>query len=73
VDDNRGVMLAFGLILLWVAGVCFFAAFHPGGVTNSDGNPAQNPADVLKWLLTKAGEGSATPEGSNKDASVQTT
>lgn len=59
-DDSRGVMLAFALILFWVAGVAFFTAFHPGGVQNEDGTPAQNPVDVLKWIITRLGEGSGT-------------
>jgi hypothetical protein len=65
--DNRGVLLAFSLLLFWVAGVCFFAAFHPGGVSLSDGSPAQNPADIIKWLMTQASLGSGPGAGSDSD------
>jgi hypothetical protein len=59
VEDNRGVMLAAGLLFLWIAGVAFFTAFHPGGLTNADGTPAQNPGDVVKYLLQRGGEGAS--------------
>ena len=66
-DDNRGVMLAAALLFLWIAGVAFFTALHPGGITTdgkqaeADGsNLANNPVDVLKFLLTKGGQGAST-------------
>jgi hypothetical protein len=58
-DDNRGVMLALALLLFWIAGVAFFVAFHPGGVTKDNGDSAQNPVDVLKFLLAKEGSGAS--------------
>lgn len=42
--------LALGFLLLWVAGVAMFAAFHPGGVM-VEGKPAKNPADILRYLI----------------------
>lgn len=73
-DDNRGVMFAACLFFFWVAGVAFFTAFHPGGLTTdgaapeADGsNAAKNPVDVLKFLMIRGGEGAST------SADVQTT
>lgn len=64
-DDNRGVMLALALLLFWVAGVALFFAFHPGGVKLTDSSTgkesdAQNPVDVLKYVLQKGGIGAST-------------
>lgn len=55
--DAKGVQLAAALLLLWLAGVAFFVAFHPGGIQMPGGESANNPVDVLKYLLTKGGEG----------------
>lgn len=69
-------MFAIGLLLLWIAGVAFFAAFHPGGVTNPDGSAASNPADIIKWLMVKGGEGanaSTSAGGGTSDPNAQTT
>jgi hypothetical protein len=59
VDDNRGVMLALALLLFWTAGIAFYFAFHPGGVRLSTGEDAQNPVDVLKYLIEKGGIGAS--------------
>lgn len=56
-SDNRGVMFAVALLLFWIAGIAFFTAFHPGGITKENGDSAQNPIDVIKYLLEKGGEG----------------
>lgn len=69
-NDSRGVMLAFALLFFWGAGVAFFVAFHPGGVTNADGSPAQNPADVLKYLLAKGDQGASASSASTGSAPV---
>jgi hypothetical protein len=58
-DDNRGVMFAIALLLFWIAGLAFFTAFHPGGITKDNGDAAQNPTDVIKYLLAKGGEGAS--------------
>jgi hypothetical protein len=55
-------MLALALLLFWVAGVGFFVAFHPGGITKDNGDSAQNPVDVLKFLLAKEGTGADTKQ-----------
>jgi len=65
-DDNRGVMLALALLLFWIAGVSFFVAFHPGGVTKDNGDTANNPVDVLKFLLAKEGSGAKQPGDPNE-------
>lgn len=62
--------LALGFLMLWIAGVALFAAFHPGGIKNGD-KPAQNPADVLRYLMTKlAGGGESS--GSNEPSASGT-
>lgn len=57
---------AFALLLWWLACLCFFVAFHPGGV-QVNGHPAQNPADVIKYMMQKmgnpAGSGTQSPGG----------
>lgn len=50
---SKGVAGAFGLILLWMAFVAFFVAFHPGGIKLADGTPAQNPRDVVLYLIQR--------------------
>jgi hypothetical protein len=50
---GKGVAGAFGLILLWLAFVAFFVAFHPGGIKLADGTPAQNPRDVVIYLIQR--------------------
>jgi hypothetical protein len=65
-DDNRGVMLALALLLFWIAGVSFFVAFHPGGITKDNGDSAQNPVDVLKFLLAKEGSGGGQQSDPNE-------
>lgn len=67
--DSHGTTLAFALILFWMAGVAFFVAFHPGGVHNTDGSPAQNPVDIVKWLLTKGDTGASATAGSAAEGS----
>lgn len=53
---NKGVAGALALVLLWIAFVAFFVAFHPGGL-QIDGHPAQNPRDVILWLIRRAASG----------------
>lgn len=67
---SKSALFAIAVVLLWVAGVCFFVAFHPGGLS-VNGNPAQNPADVLKYLIgiastgNKSGAAGEAPDGSS--------
>lgn len=51
---QTGTKVAAGFLLLWVAGMAFFAAFHPNGI-QVDGKPAGNPADVLRYLIQQVG------------------
>lgn len=47
---------AISLVLLWLAFVCLFVAFHPGGV-QVNGRPAQNPSDIIKYGMQKLSKG----------------
>lgn len=73
---SKSALFALAVVLLWIAGVCFFVAFHPGGLT-VNGNPAQNPSDVLKYLIGIASTGNKTgateaPDTSGTQASSPT-
>jgi hypothetical protein len=69
---SKGVAGAFGLILLWMAFVAFFVAFHPGGIKLADGTPAQNPRDVVIYLIQRltGGFGESKPQASTTDESA---
>lgn len=41
-----GTRLAIGILIMWIALVFFFFAFHPGGVEN-----VSNPGQMLQWLM----------------------
>lgn len=72
---SKGVAGALGLILLWLAFVAFFVAFHPGGIKLADGTPAQNPRDVILYMIQKMTGGFGTGGGSDfggGDLSAQT-
>ena len=43
---SDGAKLAIAILVMWVAMVFFFFAFHPGGVKN-----VSNPGQMLKWLV----------------------
>lgn len=70
---NDGPKLAIAILVMWIALVFFFFAFHPGGVKN-----VSNPGQMLKWLVDEftklAGGNSAetaaelTSAGTNTDA-----
>jgi hypothetical protein len=53
--------LALAILLIFVAGILFFVALHPGGIQISDPNAkdgvrtANNPAEVLGYLMSKVG------------------
>lgn len=49
--------LALGIALLWLAGMAFFVAFHPGGVVMPDGSAAKNPSDIIKYTMQQAKSG----------------
>lgn len=46
--------LAIGILLLWLAGMAFFVAFHPNGVQLADGSQAKSPADIIRYTMWKA-------------------
>lgn len=41
-----GTKLAVAILVMWLALVFFFFAFHPGGVSG-----VSNPGQMLKWLM----------------------
>jgi hypothetical protein len=43
---SDGTKLAVAILVMWLALVFFFFAFHPGGVKN-----VSNPGQMLKWLV----------------------
>ena len=53
--------LALAILLIFVAGLLFFVAFHPGGIQISDPKAkdgvraANNPAEVLGYLMSQTG------------------
>lgn len=57
---GEGASGALALVLFWVAFVSFFVAFHPGGL-QVNGKPAQNPKDVILWLMQRVAQGSPNP------------
>lgn len=66
---SQGTKFAIALVLLWLAGLGLFVAFHPNGIKDdafkSDDNPdgkAENPAQVVQYFIMKVsgkGGGSA--------------
>jgi hypothetical protein len=48
---SDGAKLAIAILVLWIALVFFFFAFHPGGVKN-----VSNPGQMLKWLVDEFGK-----------------
>lgn len=59
-----GARLAIAILILFLAMVAFFFAFHPGGVDNGD---IKNFPELLQWMFgefdTASGSPSATPAG----------
>lgn len=43
-----GTKLAIAILVMWIALVFFFFAFHPGGVKN-----VSNPGQMLQWLVNQ--------------------
>lgn len=61
---SKGVAGAAALVLLWLAFVAFYVAFHPGGIRSktfvSKDNPqglAQNPRDVIIYFIQQLTQG----------------
>lgn len=68
---SKGVAGAIAVVLLWLAFVSFFVAFHPGGIRSdtfkSDNNPqgyARNPRDVFLYFVKKIAGGYKNTGGS---------
>lgn len=53
---GKGAAGALALLLMWIAFVCFFVAFHPGGI-EVNGHSAQNPRDVILWFMQRIARG----------------
>lgn len=67
---GSGASGALALILLWLAFLCFFVAFHPGGI-QVNGHDAQNPKDVILWLMQRVTTGSEHPSTDTGDVANQ--
>lgn len=65
---NGAAKLALGLLILWIAMVCFYFAFHPNGVT-FNGAPVANPSEALQWLIQ---EFQGTTGGGSGNAATST-
>jgi hypothetical protein len=59
-----GTRLAVAILILFLAMVAFFFAFHPAGV-ELNGQPVNNPAEILQWLF---GQWDATTSGGGSPA-----
>jgi len=59
---SDGTRFALALVILWLAGVALFVAFHPGGI-KIDGKPANNPVDILKYFIQLANTGQQDTTG----------
>lgn len=70
---HASAKLAFGIALMWIAGVLVFIAFHPGGIQMKDGNTAGNPADVLRYLISQRGTLGDFSKAANSNGTTGTT
>ena len=64
--------LALGLLLLWIAMLCFFFAFHPNGV-QLNGVAVQNPSEALQWLTAQVQATASGSSGSGGGSNAPTT
>jgi hypothetical protein len=58
-----GSKLALGILVMFLAMVFFFFAFHPGGVAGPNGANVSNPGEMLQFLIAefqKAAGGTTT-------------
>jgi hypothetical protein len=60
---SQGTKFAIALVLLWLAGIGLFVAFHPGGLKDpglkSKDNPdgaVENPADLIQYYIRLIGK-----------------
>jgi hypothetical protein len=49
--------LAVGILVMFVAMVFFFFAFHPGGVAGPNGANVSNPTQMLQFLISEFQKG----------------
>lgn len=58
---SKGSRFAMALVLFWIAFLCFYVAFHPGGIQVPGPDPqtnkgkthaASNPVEVFKQVIT---------------------
>ena len=66
---NDGLKLAIAILILFIAMIAFFFAFHPGGVQG-----VSDPTTMLQWLMGQyttatKGPGSATSSSNNTGSS----
>jgi hypothetical protein len=66
---SGGTKLALAILIMWIAMVAFFFAFHPSGVVDSTGANIQNPLGILKWLADQF-SGEVSPNPVQADAST---
>lgn len=45
-EMEDGTRLAIAILMMFLSMICFFFAFHPGGVQN-----VTNPDTALQWLM----------------------
>lgn len=55
-----GTRLAIAILMMFLAMLCFFFAFHPGGVEN-----VHNPDSALQWLMGEFDKASTQPGSTN--------
>lgn len=74
---SKGSRFAMALLLFWIAFLCFYIAFHPGGIQVPGPDPqtksgthhsASNPSEVFKAIITNlakrsSGTGDASTQG----------
>jgi hypothetical protein len=63
-----GVRLAVAILILFIAMVAFFFAFHPGGVQG-----VSDPATMLQWLMKQWDTTTAEPGSSTGKEATGTT
>jgi hypothetical protein len=49
--------LAVGILVMFIAMVFFFFAFHPGGVAGPNGANVSNPTEMLQFLISEFQKG----------------
>jgi hypothetical protein len=55
---ENGTRLAIAILMMFLAMIAFFFAFHPGGVEN-----VHNPDSALQWLMGEFDKTAGTGNG----------